>query len=155
MANSNEYNLRSKGGLIDEKKGTQELKDEQLHEGSTGSVSDPEDYTIDYTRIDALRSGIANLGINHIDLVNSNVNQKNNGKIASIEYAIDDKQALLAELVKNAQEVEAARINRETEYASRTEKQEDPHPSIGEVGLFEDKTIERSNVLQQHSSSLY
>jgi len=101
MANSNEYNLRRKGGLIDEKKETQELKEEQLHEDSTGSVSDPEDYTIDYTRIDALRTGIANLGINHIDLVNSNVNQKNNGKIASIEYAIDDKQALLAELVKN------------------------------------------------------
>ena len=101
MANSNEYNLRSKGGLIDEKKEKQELKEEQLHEDSTGSVSDTEDYTIDYTRIDALRTGIANLGINHIDLVNSNVNQKNNGKIASIEYAIDDKQALLAELVKN------------------------------------------------------
>ena len=74
MANSNEYNLRRKGGLIDEKKETQELKEEQLHEDSTGSVSDPEDYTIDYTRIDALRTGIANLGINHIDLVNSKVN---------------------------------------------------------------------------------
>ena len=155
MATSNEYNLRSKGGLIDETKGAQELIDEQLQEGSTGSGSDPDDYTIDYGRIDGLRSAIANLGQNHIDLVNSNVNQKNDGKIASIEYAIEDKQVLLEKLAKNAQEVEAARIKREIEYASRTEDKEDPHPAIGEVGLFEDKTIERSNVLQQHSSSLY
>jgi hypothetical protein len=145
MANSNAYNLRSKGGLIDETKGTQELKDEQLQEGSTGSGSDPDDYTIDYSRIDALRSGIANLGQNHIDLVNSNVNQKNDGKIASIEYAIADKQVLLENLVKNAQEVEAARIKREIRYASRTEEQEDPHPSVGEVGLFGDTTIGMSN----------
>ena len=74
MANSNEYNLRSKGGLIgpiDETRGAQELIDEHLKEASICSGSDPEDYTIDYTRIDALRSGIANLGQKHIEMINS------------------------------------------------------------------------------------
>ena len=145
MANSNEYYLRSKGGLVGAKEETQETKEEHSKDDSTGSVSDPEDYTVDYTRIHALRTGIANLGINLIDLVNSNVNNKNNEKIANIEYALEDSKILLAELVKNAQEVETARTSRERKHTPRMERQEETHQSTRDAGLVDDKPIEKQN----------
>ena len=84
MANSNEYYLRSKAGLINrenenEPKESEELADGDPKEPSIGSGSDPEDYTIDYSRINALRSSLSRLGQRHIDLAKDNDDDRNGG----------------------------------------------------------------------------
>ena len=139
MANSNEYNLRSKGGLgakTEETRNAQELIDDHLKEPSIDSGSDLEDYTVDYTRINNLKSSLSKLGVKHLDLANDNKDGKNGENIAKIENAIDRRQAELEELLKDAQEVNAARMKREFEHAARIIAKEETIPPVRDHELF-------------------